>query len=106
MNLNYPLTKESVNLDTKIIYIARGFPLSSISSTDKACIEHISRLSQLAPVHITNRICGSCFSSFYTLVHEYGFTYTVDPEQKITEDDRKIVNKSGMSISNCFSEKK
>lgn len=104
MNPFYKPENENENLDTKIIYIAKGFPLSGISNTDKLCIGLISRLSSLGPVHITNRICGSCFSSFYSLVHKYKFSYTVNPEQKISENDKQAINKKGHSISNCFTD--
>jgi len=86
--------EEFTNYKNGIIYINESFPLSHNFTNSKSVLDNILKLHTQVPVRITNRICGSCFRSFYYLT-KIGIKYIVNPVQSVSVADTT-------SIKNCF----
>ena len=72
------------------------FPLSQ-TSINKNVLDFIIYLTEKYKIKLINKICGSCFRSFYYLTNncEKNFTYIVNPEQSLSNDDT-------IDIRECF----
>lgn len=93
---------EVYDIKGNVIILKRGFPLSAVGESNKKCLGFMVDLNKIAPVHITNKICGACFSSFFTLLHGKQITYSVSPEQGLNENDTREWTRRGTSVKNCF----
>ena len=64
------------------------FPLNQ-TNTNKYVLDFIIYLTEKYKIILINKMCGSCFRSFYYLTNncEKNFTYIVNPEQSLSDDD-------------------
>jgi hypothetical protein len=102
-----PITTFLYNLDDNIKFLTENslqqiykirteFPLT-IEPIDKIVLDKIIEMTEKIQVTLINRICGTCFPSFYYLVKNTtkNFTYEVTPEQGMTAADTP-------NIKRCF----
>lgn len=79
-----------------IYHINNYFPLNTDGS-NKDVLDKILAMTAHSKISIINKICGSCFRSFYYLVQNAttNFDYSVNPEQGLGIQD-------SAEIQNCF----
>ncbi|AYV82499.1 MAG: hypothetical protein Hyperionvirus1_78 [Hyperionvirus sp.] len=80
------------NLKGKTYWIDQFFPLDNTKERAATVINSIKDLMTVIPVVIYNRICGTCFRSFYYLA-KYGAEYSFQGAQgKGVQDTDEILN--------------
>jgi hypothetical protein len=72
-----------------------SFPLNFTDPNSKEVLDKLIEIKNKGKkIYLTNRMCGTCFPSFYYLVKN-GIEYKVAPEQGIDKEDTK-------EIQECF----
>ena len=85
------LTDEPLKSNYRIL---NYFPLNT-NSNHMDLLNLILELTNNYHIYLINKICGSCFRSFYYLTQHAtkNFTYIVDPEQGLSSDDTPDIRK-------------
>jgi hypothetical protein len=108
INLNFNLIDTYTNIETildniktnekleKNYYIKNYFPTNQFGSNIKV-LDKLLELTNKFKIYFTNKMCGSCFRSFWYLTKnaKQNFEYNVDPEQKLGKLDT-------LEIIRCF----
>lgn len=108
INLNFNFNADYTNIETILdniktnnkletnYYIKNYFPTNQFGSNIKV-LDKLLELTNKFKIYFTNKMCGSCFRSFWYLTKnaKQNFEYNVDPEQKLGNSDTP-------EIRSCF----
>jgi hypothetical protein len=100
----YSDTTEKINFpQIKEFKFKLPFPLNFTDTNSKEILDKIIEIHNKGiNVYITNRICGTCFPSFYYLVKN-GIQYKVAPEQGLDDILKNSINPQDTEeIKDCF----
>ena len=73
--------EKMTNFNNKKIFFYIDFPLSHNFPNSLEVINKLFELNDIVKIRITNKICGTCFRSFYYMVREKNIKYSIKPEQ-------------------------
>ena len=106
INLNFNFNADYMNIETildniktnnklkKNYYIKKYFPTNQFGS-NKEVLDKILELTNKYKIYFTNKMCGSCFRSFWYLTKnaKQNFDYSVNPEQKLGVMDTQEIRR-------------
>jgi hypothetical protein len=83
-----------IDKGNKTIKVKALFPLNVNTEANKKTIDIIINMSRTQNIILINKMCGSCFGSFWYLLNSArNFTYVVNPAQGTNSDDTDRIMK-------------